>query len=70
MRRLRIMASFAVPPSRRTGAVFRGPVDAHHVGSEIPQDHRGMWAGPDASQLDNAQSLQGSSHGVPTFRPL
>ena len=28
-------------------------IDAHHVGTQIPQDHRGMWARPDAGQFDN-----------------
>ena len=54
MRRLRLMASFD------DAAGAPGPIDAHHVGTQIAKDHRGMWARPDAGQLDNSQSAKRS----------
>ena len=68
MRRLRLMASLTTP--LEPAWVLGGPIDANHVGTEIPQDHRGMRARPDAGQLDNSQSGQWSRHDLPTFRLL
>ena len=62
MRRLRLMASLTTP------AGAPGPIDAHHVGTQVAQDHRGMWARPDASELDNSQSAERSS--AMTHRPF
>ena len=39
-----------------------GPLDAHHVGTEIGEDHRRVRSGADAGQLDDSQTLQWSRH--------
>ena len=41
------------------------PLDAHHVGAEITEDHRGVRSGADAGQFDDSQSLQWSRHALP-----
>ena len=39
-----------------------GPVDAHDVGTEVAEDHRGVRAGPDSGEFDDSQSCQRSRH--------
>ncbi len=51
---------------RRSGPLA-GPFDADDVGAEVAEDHRGVRTGADAGQLDDAQSLQWSSHAQPPF---
>jgi hypothetical protein len=43
-------------------------LDAHHVGTQIAEDHCRMRAGADARQLNNAQTLQWSSHALSPLR--
>lgn len=43
-----------------------GPVDPHHVGAQIGQEHRGERTGPDARQLDHPYSGERAPGAVRT----
>ena len=51
-------------------AALAGPLDAHDVGAEVAENHRGVRARADAGQLDDSQSLQWSSHRLTALHQL
>jgi hypothetical protein len=40
-----------------------GSTHTHHVGAEVGEHHRRMWAGPDAAEFDNPHPFEGSRVG-------
>ena len=54
---------------RRPGTLA-GTLDADDVGTQVTEEHRGVWPWTDAGQFDDSQSVQWSSHALTALQPV